>query len=104
MTVALSARPAIEVVERIIRGQERVVGKAAWKVAKRVRSLSVARDQRITIASGVDDADVIEQLVREFTVITGELGARMCFMSAADILRMHPELDIPSFRGFARLF
>lgn len=93
--------PVAEVAERIIRSQERVVGKAAWKLAKRVKHLDVDRSQQVTIADGADELDVLERLVREFTTITGELGARMCFMAAADILRANPAIDVPSFRPFA---
>ena len=100
--ITLEPSPAVEVLDRIIRSQERVVGKAAWKLAKRVRGLDVARDHAISIAEGADHADVVERLVREYAQITGELGARMCFMSAADILRDNPGLDVPSFRPYTR--
>jgi hypothetical protein len=98
-----SDSPAVEVAARIIASQERVVGAAAWKLARRVRHLDVSRDQRISISAGADAGSVLDRLVAEFTTITGQLGARMCFMAAADILRDHPELDIEVFRPFRRL-
>lgn len=94
---------ANDVAERIIASQERVVGDAAWKLAKRVRHLNVTRDRRVEIAAGTDAGAVIDRLVGEYTSITGQLGARMCFMATADLLRDHPELDIAVFRPFRRM-
>lgn len=98
--VADATTPAERAAEQIVQGQERVVGAAAWKLARRVRHLDVSRDQRVSIADSADPSAVLERLVAEFTSITGQLGARMCFMAAANVLREHPELDVPSFRPF----
>jgi hypothetical protein len=97
-----AATPAAQVAVRIVESQERVVGAAAWKLAKRVRHLNVSRDQRVAISAGADEGQVLDRLVGEFTSITGQLGARMCFMAAADLLRDYPDLDIPAFRPFRR--
>jgi hypothetical protein len=97
-----AATPAVQVALRIVESQERVVGAAAWKLAKRVRHLNVSRDQRLEISPGADEGEVLDRLVGEFTSITGQLGARMCYMAAADLLRDHPELDVPAFRPFRR--
>jgi hypothetical protein len=103
-TTGADATPAALVAVRIVESQERVVGAAAWKLAKRVRHLNVAKDRTVEISSGADAGSVIDRLVAEFTSITGQLGARMCFMAAADILRDHPELDIEAFRPFRGRF
>lgn len=91
---------AARVAERIVHSQVRVVGPAAWKLARRVKQLDIAEGRAARIAEGADAGEVIDRLVRVYTSITGELGARMCFMAAADILRDHPGLDVPCFRPF----
>jgi hypothetical protein len=102
MTTTVDTSAADLIAERIIVGQERVVGAAAWKLARRVKLLDVSKDRRVTVAAGADPSEALDLLVREFTSITGELGARMCFMSAADLLREHPDVDVAAFRPFRR--
>jgi hypothetical protein len=99
-TTDATADPAARIAARIVQSQVRVVGPAAWKLAKRVKHLEVAEGREPRIASDQDAGSVLDRLVREFTSITGDLGTRMCFMAAADILREHPDLDIPCFRPF----
>ncbi|MBC7460118.1 MAG: hypothetical protein H7287_02015 [Thermoleophilia bacterium] len=94
------AAPAALVAERIVQSQVRVVGPAAWKLARRVKHLDVAEGRQPRISPDADAGSVIDRLVREYSSITGDLGTRMCFMAAADILREHPELDVPCFRPF----
>lgn len=95
--------PAEQVAARIIGDQTRVVGKAAFKLATRVKGLSVARGSGTPRIDAPDVGRVLDDLVHEYSAITGAVGIRMCFMAAATILRDHPELDVPAFRPFRRL-
>ena len=61
--MAADASPAALVAARIVESQERVVGAAAWKLAKRVRHLNVSKDRRVEISSGADAGSVIDAAV-----------------------------------------
>ena len=67
-----------------------------------MKHLDVGPDHPPRISPDIEPGEVIEKLVREYTSITGDVGARMCFMACAAILREHAEIDVPSFRPFRR--
>jgi hypothetical protein len=90
--------PAVEAASRIIRGQKKVVGDAAYKLASRVHGLNVHKDGTVTLQG--DEIEILDQLVREYSAITGPIGARICYMAAAPILRQNPDLKIPALAAF----
>jgi hypothetical protein len=90
--------PAQEVADLIIQGQTRVVGDAAFKLAGRVRGLKVKAGEPPQIDGS--EIEVLDRLVRQYSAITGPIGARICYMSAVPVLRQHPELQIPALAEF----
>lgn len=83
----------------IIEGQERVMGNVAYALANRVPGLSV-EPGGVPSLNG-DGPAMIEQLVAEYSTITGQLGVRMCYGAAKPLLTSHPELQIPAFASLA---
>jgi hypothetical protein len=81
----------------IIQGQVAIMGSAAERLVARVSGLEYLNGTARLTGDGIH---VLEALVREFSGVSGPLGARMCFASAQPVLSKHPEIKIPSFSRF----
>jgi hypothetical protein len=79
----------------IVRGQMKLMGNVAVSLARKVADVTVADTGDTTVAGNGDVA--IENIVKEYSSLTGNLGVRMCFDFAKDELQRNPGVNVPSF-------
>ena len=83
----------------IVQGQLRVMGDVAISLAQAVAGLNVAPTGAATVSG--DGNQVLEQLVGQYSAITGPLGVRMCHTVAKAELAAHPDVTVPAFASYA---
>jgi len=86
------------VANAIIEGQVKIMGPAAQSIAGKIAGLTYAPGTGAKIAGA--GATVVDALVKEYSNVTGPLGARLCYMSAQPILSKNPDMKIASFDRF----
>lgn len=74
------------------------MGKIADSLASRVSGVSVSSNGTVTITTE-HPLQALNDLVGEYSAITGPLGVRMCYSAAREMLERHPEVSIDAFRA-----
>ena len=80
----------------IIAGQRQVIGALAITMARSVAGLEVNDDGSARVIGG-DQA--LDDLVKAYSSITGQLGVRMCQAHAKDALQRNPQIHVTAFAG-----
>lgn len=85
-----------EIATAIVRGQQKIMGAVAVKMASSALGSNVPEEGMVDL--GERGVAGIEALVKHYSEITGPLGVRMCFSAAKPALDKHPDVSIPIFQ------
>jgi hypothetical protein len=83
-----------QIVEKIIEGQEAIIGPVAIEQAQQIENLEVNWAERTVIVSG-DGVKVIEDLVQNYRELFGQISVEVSKESAAGVLKMLPNEKLP---------
>jgi len=84
-----------QIVLRIIKEQESVIGPLAWDEARKVNGLLVDQSHNSVSFSG-DDKDIVNRLVAQYERIFGKASHEVCKEAVQDLLAEMPADQIPS--------
>lgn len=84
-----------QIVSRIIKEQELIIGPIAWDEAKKVQGLRVDITRKeIAIVNG--EKEVIEKLVRQYERLFGRASIEACREAVQDIIPEIPPEKVPA--------
>jgi hypothetical protein len=83
-----------QIVERIIKQQESIIGPIAVEQAEHVHNLKVNWDKKDVIVSG-DGAKVIDDLVDQYKELFGKISVEVCREAAGPLINKLPEGKLP---------
>ena len=84
-----------QIVLRIIKEQESVIGPLAWSEAEKVSGLIINQSHNEISFSG-DDKDIINRLVSQYERIFGKASHELCKEAVQDLLAEMPQEEVPS--------
>ena len=84
-----------QIVLRIIKEQESVIGPLAWSEAEKVSGLVVDKSHNTTSFTG-DEKDVINLLVAQYERLFGRASHEVCREAVQDIIAEMPPETVPS--------
>jgi hypothetical protein len=83
-----------EIVERIIRQQESIIGPIAVEQAEHVHNLKLDWGKKTVTVSG-DGAKVIDDLVDQYKELFGKISVEVCREAAEPLIKKLPEGKLP---------
>jgi len=87
--------PLSEVVEKIVREQENVIGPLALEQARRVQGLKIDLDKRQVSFTG-DRTHVLEHLVQQYQKLFGQASVQVCKDAARPMLDKLSPKEVPA--------
>lgn len=87
--------PFSEVVEKIVRQQERVIGPLALEQAHRVHGLKVDLDKHQISFSG-NRTQIVQHLVMQYQKLFGQASVEVCRDAARPLLAKLPAKEVPA--------
>ncbi len=84
-----------QIVLRIIKEQESVIGPLAWSEAEKVSGLTIDQSHNSVSFSG-DDKDIVNRLVTQYERIFGKASHEVCKEAVQDLIAEMPPEEIPS--------
>ena len=89
--------PFLQIVQRIIKEQELIIGPLAWREAKRVQGLKFKDADPDSIAlSGKNPQTTIDNLVKQYGRLFGRASEEVCRDAVKDLLADLPQDKIPA--------
>lgn len=85
-----------QIVIKIIKEQELVIGPLAWLEAGKVKNLRIVDQKKEEIALQNDPKTVIDQLVSRYESIFGRASHEVCKEAAAPLIAELPVSEVPS--------
>ena len=85
-----------QIAEKIIEGQELVIGPLAWTEAGKVQGLQVNRSRNEAILSNGDPKETVNRLVAQYERLFGRASHEVSRDAVASMLANLPSSDIPS--------
>lgn len=82
-----------QIVDRIIKEQEAIIGPLAVDQAKRVRGIFISGDGNVKIEG--DNKDIIEHLVSQYAKLFGKTSVQVCKQAIEPIKDKIPSADLP---------
>lgn len=83
-----------EIVKRIIKQQESIIGPVAIEQAEQVHNLKVDWDKKYVEVTG-DGAKVIDELVEQYKELFGKISVEVCKEAAEPLIGKLPEGKLP---------
>jgi len=83
-----------QIVERIIKQQETIIGPVAVEQAEHIHDLKVDWDKKSVQISG-DGAKVIDELVQQYKELFGKISVEVCREAAEPLIKKLPEGKLP---------
>jgi hypothetical protein len=83
-----------QMVERIIKGQESIIGPIAIEQAEHIDNLKVDWDKKDISITG-DGAKVIDALVSQYKELFGKISVEVCREAAEPLMNKLPEGHLP---------
>jgi hypothetical protein len=83
-----------QIIERIIKQQESIIGPIAVEQAGRVHNLKVNWDKKDITISG-DGAKVVDDLVRQYKALFGKISVEVCREAAEPLIDKLPKGHLP---------
>jgi hypothetical protein len=83
-----------EIIERIIKQQETIIGPVAVEQASHVPNLNVDWDKKEVRVSG-DGAKVVDDLVGQYKDLFGKISVEVCREAAEPLINKLPEGKLP---------
>ena len=86
-----------QIVSRIIKEQELVIGPLAWNEARKVPGIEVVDEKKgeVNLQNG-DPKTVIDKLVAQYERIFGKASHAVCHDAVQDLLASMPPEEIPA--------
>ena len=86
-----------QIVLRIIKEQESVIGPLAWDEARKVQGIVVVDQKRgeINLQNG-DTKEIIDKLVNQYERLFGRASREVCREAVQDLIAEMPPEEIPS--------
>lgn len=84
------------IIVRIIREQELVIGPLAWSEAEKVQGLRVVSRTSAEVEIQGDTMSIVDQLVAKYERLFGRASHEVCREAAAPLLAGLPEAEIPA--------
>ncbi|KKP43022.1 MAG: hypothetical protein A2639_01755 [Candidatus Staskawiczbacteria bacterium RIFCSPHIGHO2_01_FULL_34_27] len=86
-----------QIVLRIIKEQEAVIGPLAWDEARKVQGIVVVDQKRgeINLQNG-DTKEIIDKLVNQYERLFGRASREVCREAVQDLIAEMPPEEIPS--------
>lgn len=84
-----------QIVRRIIKEQELIVGPLAWDEASKVAGLNINQSHNSVSFAG-DSKDIINRLVAQYERLFGRASHEVCREAVQDIIAEMPPEEIPS--------
>ena len=81
--------------EKIIQGQELIIGPLAWSEAGKVAELSVDGVAKVVHVTGSDQKAAIDNLVSRYERLFGRASHEVCREAVASLLAEMPATEIP---------
>lgn len=82
-----------DLVQRIIKEQELIIGPLAWREAKKVRGLRVSEKREVAVQGNVKE--VLSELVRQYETLFGPASRQVCRDAVRSLLPLVPAKDVP---------
>jgi nitric oxide reductase large subunit len=83
-----------EIVQRIIKQQESIIGPIAVEQAEHIANLKIDWDKKSVSVSG-DGAKVIDDLVAQYKELFGKISVEVCREAAGPLIKKLPEGHLP---------
>lgn len=83
-----------QIVERIIKQQESIIGPVAVEQAEHVHNLKVDWGKKDVQVSG-DGAKVVDELVEQYKELFGKISVEVCKEAAGSLINKLPEGKLP---------
>ncbi len=83
-----------QLVEKIIKEQENIIGPVALEQARKVEGLEVVSDDNIKIVGNAKE--VLEKLVDQYAKLFGQASIEVCREAVKGIITQAPKDQIPS--------
>lgn len=83
-----------QIVLRIIKEQESVIGPLAWDEARKVSGLTVQSHDSVSLSG--NEKDIINRLVAQYAHLFGKASNEVCKEAVQDLIAEMPPAEIPS--------
>ena len=84
-----------EIIYKIIKGQELIIGPIAWEEAKRVGGLHIIDENREHLTIDAPEKEVMERLVVQYERLFGRASIEVCRDAVRNLLPDMPPDKIP---------
>ena len=85
----------LQIIIRIIKGQESVIGPLAWNEAMKVNGLNINQSHSSVSFTG-DAKDIINRLVAQYEKLFGKVSNEVCKEAVRDLVAELPAEEVPS--------
>lgn len=83
-----------EIIEKVIRGQEAIIGPVAVEQAQRVAGLKLDWDKHQVVVEG-DEAKVVDDLIAVYKELFGQISVEVSKESAASLIGQLKDNEVP---------
>lgn len=85
-----------QIVTKIIKEQELVIGPLAWSEAGKVQGLTVDKTRNEVSITNADPKDTVDRLVAQYGRLFGQASQEVCREAAASLLSEIPLESVPA--------
>lgn len=86
----------IQIITRIIKEQELIIGPLAWIQADKVEGLAIHEQGVVSIAADRKPQDVIDALVAQYERLFGKASHEVCKQAVAALIKQLDPAEVPS--------